>query len=256
MRWFTEPSEKGSNFISWLQVYYNAIDRFPEDDSLFFAVDFGLLNIVEPLLRQDRRKANVTFKGGMTPLQVAAANGNVDIISRLISLGADVHTKDFDRGSTPLHLAAENSHPLAVKKLLVAGASPHSTSSSGSTPLYRGARGGSVEVLKLLYEAGSDVNARTWESWTPIFEAAGNRHSAATAYLIEWGADLRIRDIGGKSALDVARVWARNTVTEKLLRKAVGIPLSDHGDPELSDHSHVSVESLGYVILFCLYSRY
>jgi len=58
---------------------------------------------------------------GQTLLHLAVADGNTDLIRRLLELGADVDARD-KRGQTPLSHAIQAGSPPAVKMLLAAGA--------------------------------------------------------------------------------------------------------------------------------------
>jgi len=87
-------------------------------------------------LANNRKKIDEMFKGGIrkaesyeffigengeTPLITAASKGNTDIVSYLISKGADVNYKDCD-GNTPLSVAREEKRPELIEMLLKNGA--------------------------------------------------------------------------------------------------------------------------------------
>ena len=63
-------------------------------------------------------------------------------------------------GVTPLYLAATNGNAAVIAKLLEAGAGANSANPSGETALMTAARTGKVDAVKVLLDHGADVNAR------------------------------------------------------------------------------------------------
>ncbi len=64
---------------------------------------------------------NVRSSGGMTPLQKAAQNGNLEVCRLLLEKGADVAARD-DAGKTPLGYAIEGKHEAVALLLRERGA--------------------------------------------------------------------------------------------------------------------------------------
>lgn len=73
---------------------------------------------------QKRAEINVMDDQDLTPLQVAAQKGHLDVVKCLIENGADVHlwnndfTLDGKHWTTPLHFAAQEGYHEVVKYLL------------------------------------------------------------------------------------------------------------------------------------------
>ena len=63
-------------------------------------------------------------KHGSTPLHYAAGKGHADVITALLTAGADLHAES-NKGDTPLHKAAGSGHAEAITALLAAGADPN-----------------------------------------------------------------------------------------------------------------------------------
>ena len=71
------------------------------------------------------------------PLFVAAQEGHLTVVTKLIAAGADVDKATTDDGSTPLYIAAQSGHLTVVMKLIAAGADVNKArTTDGSTPLY------------------------------------------------------------------------------------------------------------------------
>ena len=77
-------------------------------------------------------------KHGSTALMIAAREGHLDIVTKLIEAGATVDQAD-KFGWTALMFAAENGHLNVVTKLIEAGATVDQASKYGSTALMHAA---------------------------------------------------------------------------------------------------------------------
>jgi len=82
---------------------------------------------------------------------------SIDIIQRLIALGANVHESDSRFGLAPLHLCMRVEN---VGALLDAGADINATDRDGLTPLIIHARGGDCrqDIVRLLVRRGADIS--------------------------------------------------------------------------------------------------
>ncbi len=115
--------------------------------------------------RVDGRGAN-----GLTPLMLAAAHGNLDLVQVLVEAGADVFTTDTQAGATPLHKACQ---------------------------------GGSVEVVRVLLDAGAHVDAvAAMTGHTPLMDAVWFKQPAIAGELLARGARIELSTHYGFSFLD------------------------------------------------------
>ncbi len=137
-------------------------------------------------------------------MEAAALRGQVDTIRTLIESGFDINAPTAS-GSTYLHDAALKGQTKAVQLLLDRGANIEAVNSSGGTPLHDAALGGSSDVMRILLDHGAAVNARDTESAaTPLMLAASLARTSAISLLLARGADPSLRDRQGHSALDRA----------------------------------------------------
>jgi ankyrin repeat protein len=108
------------------------------------------------------------MKWGDRPLVVAAGDASLDVMRRLLDLGADPTLAD-DVGLTPLHTAASaaSDRVARVELLLEHGASLHATSSIGNTPLHAAAESGHEDAIALLLDRGASVAPENTDGATP-----------------------------------------------------------------------------------------
>ena len=108
---------------------------------------------------------------GKTVLHIAAEQGNVESIKRLLDHGVRVDVLDRDIGGdhTPLFDAALRGHAWAVRYLLDAGASVSSRGILEGTPLHavlynkRSVNESHVETIKILLDSGASIDAEAPE---------------------------------------------------------------------------------------------
>jgi hypothetical protein len=155
------------------------------------AVFYAKIGAVRYLVKELGADVNRTDDEGITPLSIAAEEGNQQMVQCLvIELGAHVNLGD-EEGRTPLYVAAQNGH-LAVVRYLVKnlGADVNRGTKNGSTPLHVAARMGHLDVVRCLDdELGADVNVATEDGTTPLMFAAEGLHHDIVRYLLKHGAD-------------------------------------------------------------------
>ena len=193
------------------------------------------------------RSADVANRYGVTPLWLAAANGNAVLVEALLKAGADANTA-MPQGETVLMTAARAGNPGAVQALLARGADVNAKEDGlGETALMWAAAENRAEAARLLIAHGAPVNGRSKEltyekdrfglegvltilprgNWTPLMYAARQGAVDAARVLAEAGADLNLTDFEGTTALVRAIVNWHYDVAGVLLEKGA--------DPNIAD---------------------
>ena len=113
--------------------------------------------------------ATLSNRYGLTPLAIAAANGNASMIGMLLDAGADANGFD-PAGETPLMAASRVGKLEAVTVLLDRGATVDLADSAyQQTALMVAVRENRPDVVKLLLSRGANVNAKTRVGRTPAW---------------------------------------------------------------------------------------
>jgi ankyrin repeat protein len=128
----------------------------------------------------------------MTALHWAVRANDMDTVQLLLRSGANAKTANR-YGVTPLSLAATNGNAAMIEALIKAGADPNAALPDSETVLMAAARTGNADAVKALIARGANVNAReTWQDQTALMFAAAENHAAAVKALVEAGADMNL----------------------------------------------------------------
>ena len=172
----------------------------------------GHLEVVRLLLESGADK-DYTSRGGITALHSAAANGRLEVVRLLLDSGSDKEKLAY--GLTALHSAAMNGHSEVVRLLLESGADKHTISHGGTTALHFAVENGHLEVVRLLLDSGADKEKLS-NGRTALHSAAMNGHSEVVRLLLESGAD-KEKLAYGLTALHGAAMNGHSEVVRLLL---------------------------------------
>jgi ankyrin repeat protein len=135
------------------------------------AAKTGDLTKVKGLIEKDQSLIRIKDETGRTALHWAARGVHVEVLSYLVSQGADVNSTDIN-GVTPLHSVCSRGHVEAARILTENGADPAATMSDMSTPLHLAVVNGSEELVDLLIQNGAPLQTKDYKNDSPLHAAA------------------------------------------------------------------------------------
>src|SRR5262252_2981108 len=130
---------------------------------------------------------------GTTAIHRAVLANDLKSVQALIKAGADVKAVN-QYHVTPMWLAANNGNEAILDALMAAGADPNTVLSEGETVLMTAAKTGAPEAVKTLIAHGANVNAKeAWYGQTALMWAVIENNVEAAKLLIGAGADVGAR---------------------------------------------------------------
>ena len=160
----------------------------------------GDLEAVREIVSREPLAVNSLDESGRTPLIVAAAAGQREVVSLLIERGALVNATN-DRGATSLHFAASRGDSQIVRTLIGHGAVVNARAIGCATPLCWASCAGREGAARVLITEGANVNAECIDLWTPLYRAAASGNAGLVELLLLHGAGVNMQCIEGKTPL-------------------------------------------------------
>jgi len=195
---------------------------------LYYAALCGFRGLVEYLI--DKYPQHVNASGGhyVTPLVAALAGKHSQTAGSLRLGGADPNVRCYGENA-PLHSAALYADVEVVQKLLDLGADVNVRNKAGETPLDFVSRARSkfrsvpmhpiwlVNVAQILLDHGADINARrTYDNRTPLHAAANDGCIEVVRVLLEHGANVGAEDKRGRTPFLLAKEFGRDEIMNLL----------------------------------------
>jgi len=198
---------------------------------LHYAVQNGLENKVYDILQQSNPSdIDGLCENGMTPLGLAASQGNIYLVRLLLFFGANAAGPDKVKRS-PLQLAAKTGRSGfsadkrdIIELLILNGAN---INGGDPTPLQVALTSGSEDMAIRLIERGANFNHMGPDGTSIIHLTATAGCKAALTLLLEKKVDPNLKDKGGFAVIHYAVVAGGEAVVRLLLENGA--------DPDLSD---------------------
>ena len=149
----------------------------------------------------------------------AAALGQTQRVSELLSQSPSIVNKYSADGFTALHFAAYFLQPAVANVLIEQRADVAAVAKNPTKvmPLHSAASSRNVAVVRQLLEHGAPANARQQAGWTPLHAAAQNGDLETLDLLLRHGADPNARNDDGKTPTDLAQEKGYEQIIRKLL---------------------------------------
>ena len=218
--------------------------------ALMYAANYGLIQIIQSLVKAGADvNMRPTSEPRLTPLLAAASKGHADAVKGLLELGANMNDTDI-HGQTALMLASAKGHIGAVRELIARGIDVDITGQDGinaigiavvegqaevvdillearvklnvkdtlygNTPLALAISEGRTQIATKLLNAGADPNLRATLEMTPLMIAAMRGNLVLVELLLEKKVDVNAKNMGGYTAIEIARRGGHKEIVEKL----------------------------------------
>lgn len=192
---------------------------------LMLAVSNNAYSLVEKLLEAKANPEDRHYKG-LSPLYVAAQNGNIDLINLLRKYNASLEAfADTEYGGSSLHIAANEGQIETVKYLLQAKVDPNIESKKGFTPLHAVAECGRLDVVNVLIEAKANVNHLSRNNRSVLYKAAQEGYTDIVKTLIDAKANCDNVTDDGATALFMAAQEGYTEIVKLLLKAKANIKI-------------------------------
>jgi len=137
---------------------------------------------------------------GDTPLHIAIAHGNTQLIEYLVNLMQCLTLDIYNNlKQTPLHLAVITEQAHTVGKLIAAGANANMPDRNGHTPTHLACQRSRTDCLEQLFSSTNkvDLEFKNFNGFTPLHEAVFAGCTSGVRCLVAHGANVNCKD--GKS---------------------------------------------------------
>jgi len=174
-----------------------------ESGELHMAAAQGALERIDRLLEAGM-DVNSVDEAGRSALFYSIAAEQLQTTRHLIRKGAQVNQPDWE-GMTPLHVAATEGHTGCCSLLLSQGAqSTVKVKDTGRTPLHLAALNGTFYPVWLLVVSGASIDARDAEGCTALQHSLALGGRSVPLFLIWRGADVNSANKEGVTVLETA----------------------------------------------------
>jgi hypothetical protein len=169
------------------------------------------MNTVEELFSANAEEIpDVNARGNkyaLTPVQTAVRDGNVDMVKKLLALGADINLEAVGLNKvTAMGIAIYNAHD----------------------------REKYGHIIKMLIAAGADVNKKSAGGTTPLMEVI--KYPYLVEIFLEAGANPLSRDINGQTAREIAKEAMKKFKDSQVLRQiATVIKMLDEAEKKIQN---------------------
>lgn len=188
---------------------------------VFDAARNGDLVRLKELVEQTPTAINQIDAHGNSPLNVAAASGQFDVATYLLSRSASVDVSNNAQG-TALTAACQLGDLKIVELLLDVGANVEHPASSGVTPLLTAAQKRNLPLLEFLLDRGASVNSAATNGDTALHIAVrGDEYEMAEA-VIARGANVTSKNARNSTPLSIAYSKGLSDFVRLLLRNGAG----------------------------------
>lgn len=251
----TRTKDLGNKLLTWFQAGNNqaflraviqldtpSINTFTE--FIFCsAVQVGAISMIQLCLESGTDPDTFVEHDGdsLTPLQLAAATGNIEMAQILLKYRANTTATDTREplvlasayvvfSQTPLQIAARMGHTELVRILLSAGAPVNTKKSFWSSALQNAAKGQHYEIALILLDAGAYIDGCYGFYGSALACAIEEKFPRMINLFLSRNADVNCMGPSGITSLQSAAMVDDEAMVRQLLSRGadVNFPLTSH----------------------------
>ncbi|XP_006177557.2 LOW QUALITY PROTEIN: ankyrin repeat domain-containing protein 7 [Camelus ferus] len=214
------PAQPGYNF------------RNKDLKKLHKAASAGDLEKLKQYLQLKKHDVNMLDREHRTPLHLACANGNSNIVSLLIEKQCKESVWNGANRS-PSTKAVQRDKESCAAILLEHGADPNLVDLDGNTALHYAACHPSISLVEKLLEHKANLEAQNKDGYTPLLLAITENNAEMVEFLLKRGADVNAADKNQRTALMIALSDEPSSLVSLLLQQEVDLSRQDITDSQL-----------------------
>ncbi len=207
------------------------------DYPIHLAVKLGYSEIVDELLVKYPASMDTVNTDNATNLLLAIEKGHVDIVKKLLDLGAQATIKltadannyhgpfGVKAGDAAMHAAVLSPYPKMVEILLEKGADPDIRGHNNNTPLHYLAEHGKKELLLLILQKNPSLDLLNDDRSSALSLAIKNGHTDIVKILLSNGADSNIRCHNNNTPLHYVAEQGKKELLALILEKNPSLDL-------------------------------
>ena len=190
------------------------------------AVEQGSIEIVKKLVELGADLNTIHEYVGIA-LTLAVRAGQAEIVRILVESGARLNIKD-NYGETALQVAARAGYTEIVRKLVARGACLGIKGCASYNALQLAARAGHTDIVSILVARGARLNTKRNHGYTALQLAAREGHAEIVSILVARGARLNIKDEYGETALTLAARAGHTKIVRKLVARGARLNIKNY----------------------------
>ncbi|PIG84613.1 hypothetical protein AARAC_010916 [Aspergillus arachidicola] len=182
----------GNRFSLWFSIFWKAMrptEGIPTMQALHLAAFNGHIQVLHRLLATDKGNMNSTDSTGSTAVMWASLNGHQDAVQMILSHGANVNTIGGEYGDA-LQAASAKGYDKIVQMLIEYGADVNFYGGRFCNALFAAYSRGHYSTMRILLKHGADVNVRCQYYGNTIQAICGAGDVKTMRMLLEYGASL------------------------------------------------------------------
>jgi ankyrin repeat protein len=189
-----------------------------EPTALFSALYRGYPDVAQLLLENGARY-DIVADGFQTPLILAAQQGDVASVQKLLQLGVNMDIE----GGRALRAAVKSRNGQIFRLLLQSGANVNSECGKDESALQEAASSGDYQILQLLLQSGADVNRVGGYYGSALQTAAAIGIVEVVQLLLQSGANVDSETTKYESALQLAARLGNKKIVPLLLHAGANV---------------------------------